>query len=286
MKTIAVDIGGTKFTVAGFDNERLVLKESLPTERSGGPRALLASIERIVSQWRTVSGFTPDRCGVGFGGPVDYPSQTVTLSTHVDGWVQYPLVQTLSRMTGARTVMDNDANVGALGESRYGAGRSLPSLFYLTLSTGIGGGLIVDGEVFRGADSFAGEIGHTNLVPDGPACLCGSHGCFERMCCGLWLEQDHGFPAKQLLANPEFVSRYVVHLARGLKTALMLFNPHRLVIGGGIAKAGDALFVPLREELNRQMTSWSRARREVVPAELGDDSVLYGALAMARSMTI
>ena len=263
-----------------------MLKESLPTERSGGPRALLAAIERIVSQWRTVSGFTPDRCGVGFGGPVDYPSQTVTLSTHVDGWVQYPLVQTLSRITGVRTVMDNDANVGALGESQYGAGRALPSLFYLTLSTGIGGGLIVDGEVFRGADSFAGEIGHTNLVPDGPACLCGSHGCFERMCCGLWLEQDYGLPAKQLLANPEFVSRYVVHLARGLKTALMLFNPHRLVIGGGIAKAGDALFVPLREELNRQMTSWSRARREVVPAELGDDSVLYGALAMARSTAI
>ena len=88
--------------------------------------------------------------------------------------------------------------------------------------------------------------------------------------------------AKELLQDAKFVRQYVVHLARGLKAAIMLLNPARIVIGGGISKAGEALFGPLRQELSRQITSWSRARRDVVPAQLGDDSVLYGALALAR----
>jgi glucokinase len=103
------------------------------------------------------------------------------------------------------------------------------------------------------------------------------------MCCGLWLQRDHGRSAKELMTQPAFVRRYVVHLARGLKSAIMLLNPERIVIGGGICKAGDALFVPLREELARQITSWSRARIDVQPAALGDDSVLFGALALAET---
>jgi glucokinase len=101
------------------------------------------------------------------------------------------------------------------------------------------------------------------------------------MCCGLWLERDYGKPAKTLLDDEAFVRSYVVDLARGLKAAIMILNPARIVIGGGIAKAGDRLFVPLRAELGRQITAWSRARIDVVPAALGDDSVLYGALALA-----
>jgi glucokinase len=103
------------------------------------------------------------------------------------------------------------------------------------------------------------------------------------MCCGLWLARDYGRSAKELLEEPEFVKRYVVDLAMGLKACLMLLNPARIAIGGGIGKAGDRLFKPLREELGRQMTAWSRARIDVVPAALGDDSVLYGALALAGS---
>jgi glucokinase len=120
------------------------------------------------------------------------------------------------------------------------------------------------------------------LVPDGPECLCGSNGCFERMCCGLWLERDYGRPASDLLKDPEFVNRYVVLLARGLKAAIMIVNPARVIIGGGLSKAGERLFTPLRKELDRQITSWSRARRDVVPAQLGDQSVLYGALVLAE----
>jgi glucokinase len=278
VRVFALDVGGTKFSVGAFENDHLILRESRSTDRAGGPTALFAEVEKIFSGW----GFKPDRCGIGFGGPVDFPTQTVTLSTHVEGWVQYPLVANLRRLTGASVVMDNDANVGALGEALYGAGRGCDPLFYMTLSTGIGGGIVIDGKIYRGADSYAGEIGHLNILPDGPACLCGSNGCFERMCCGLWLEQDYGKPAHVLLEDPEFVRKYVVNLARGLKAALMLLNPARIVIGGGMSKAGDVLFLPLREELNRQMTAWSKARRDVMPAQLQDDSILYGCLALSR----
>ena len=245
---------------------------------------MFAQIEEVFKAWRDKRAFQPERCGIGFGGPVDFLSQSVTLSTHVAGWAKYPLVAKIKALTGAPVIMDNDANVGALGEARYGAGREADPLFYMTLSTGIGGGIVHRGEIYRGADSYAGEIGHLNIEPEGPDCLCGSRGCYERMCCGLWLERDYGKPARELLSDEQFVRKYVVHLARGLKAALMLLNPARIVIGGGLSKAGDRLFVPLREELSHQMTAWSRARRDVVPAQLGDDSVLYGCLALAESM--
>jgi glucokinase len=284
MRTLAIDIGGTKFSLAAFDGDLQVLRESRSTDRAGGPAWMFQQIEEILHSWRATHGFQPDRCGIGFGGPVDFPTQTVTLSTHVAGWVQYPLVENIQRLTGTRVLMDNDANVGALGEAVHGAGQGADPLFYMTLSTGIGGGIVSGNRLYRGADSYAGEIGHLNVEPDGPDCLCGSRGCYERMCCGLWLERDYGKPAAELLLDPQFVRGYVVFLARGLKAALMLLNPARIVIGGGMIKAGDRLFVPLREELGRQMTDWSRARRDVVPAALADDSVLYGALELAKQI--
>ena len=281
MHTLAIDIGGTKFTLAAFRGDDMIRRESRATDRVGGPMSMFAAIEEIYVRWKADCELKIERCGLGFGGPVDFPTQTVTLSTHVEGWARYPLVDNVSRLVHAPVVMDNDANVGALGEAIYGAGAGFDPMFYVTLSTGIGGGIIIDGRIYRGHDSLAGEIGHMNLVPDGPACLCGSKGCFERMCCGLWLERDYGKTANELLQDEAFVKEYVVYLARGLKAAIMLLNPGRIVIGGGIAKAGDALFVPLRAELDRQVTRWSRACRDVVPAALGDDSVLFGALALA-----
>ena len=142
--------------------------------------------------------------------------------------------------------------------------------------------MLGDREVMRGADSYAGELGHITIRPDGPECLCGSNGCFERMCCGLWLERDYGKPAEELMKDAAFVERYVVDLARGLKAVIMLLNPARIVVGGGISKAGELLFAPLRAELRRQITAWSGARIDVVPAALGDDSVLYGAYALVN----
>lgn len=283
MNTLAIDIGGTKFSMAVFEGHRMVERESRATDREGGRDWMLAQIVAIARAWRR--RLPLERCGIGFGGPVNFASQRVALSTHVGGWQDFPLTEWVLGELGLPAVMDNDANAGALGEAVFGAGAGLDPLFYMTLSTGIGGGFVVNGQVYRGADSYAGEIGHLTVRPDGPRCLCGAYGCLERMCGGIWMEQDYGRPAHELLADPEFVRRYVVDLALGLKACIMLLNPARIVIGGGISKAGEALFEPLRAELGRQITDWSRARIDVVPAALGDDSVLYGALALAMRMS-
>jgi glucokinase len=280
MHTLAIDVGGTKFSMALFRDGRMIRRESHATERGGGREWMLERIVSIAKPWRKESGF--ERCGVGFGGPVDFARQRVALSTHVADWQDFPLAAHLQAELGVPAVIDNDANAGALGEALQGAGAGCDPLFYVTLSTGIGGGLVTGGEVYRGADSYAGEIGHITVRPGGPRCLCGADGCLERMCAGIWMESDHGKTAKELMADPGFVRRYVVDLALGLKSAIMLFNPARIVIGGGISKAGDALFGPLDAELRRQITSWSQARIDVVPAALGDDSVLYGAQALAQ----
>ena len=266
MNHLAIDIGGTKFTMALFHDGQMVRRESRATDRGGRRDWMLQQIAAIGQAWREAGGFRA--VGVGFGGPVNFATQQVVLSTHVGGWQGFDLPGWLNRQFQAPVLMDNDANVGALGEGLHGAGAGYRPLFYMTLSTGIGGGILTAQGVYRGADSYAGEIGHLNIRPDGPACLCGSNGCFERMCCGLWLQQDYGRSAAELMQDPDFVARYVVDLARGLKACVMLLNPARIVIGGGISKAGDALFGPLRAELRRQVTGWSKARLDVVPATL------------------
>ena len=296
MNTLAIDIGGTKLAVGLFTgpgtsgdafSHELIAREVRMTDRAGGPEWVLRRIAEIAGAWMRECDI--DACGVGFGGPVDFAHQRVALSTHVEGWRDFPLGERLREMLGGPVVIDvvidNDANAAALGEAVYGAGRGAGRpLFYLTLSTGIGSGIVLeDGSLLRGADSYAGEIGHITIRPDGPECLCGARGCLERMCCGLWLERDHGKPPAELLEDPAFVEHYVEDLALGLKSAIMLLNPARIVIGGGIAKAGDRLFVPLRAALKHHITDWSRARIDVAPAALGDESVLWGALALATS---
>jgi glucokinase len=277
--TISIDVGGTNFSVAAFAGSSLVGKLTHPTDREAGPNGMLDKIEEMLnSLW---PGATFHGCGIGFGGPVDFATQKVIMSTHVGGWEGFDLIGEIEARFCTRAVVDRDSMVGALGEGYFGAGQGFRPLFYVTLSTGIGGGLLTDTGLYRGADSFACELGHHTIVPGGPVCLCGSRGCLERMCSGLWLERDYGWPASELFRDPEFVSRYVVNLAQGLKSCLMLLNPARIVIGGGISRAADLLFVPLRNELRRQMTSWWKGQVDVVPAALVGESVLWGALVMA-----
>ncbi|HUO31295.1 MAG TPA: ROK family protein [Bryobacteraceae bacterium] len=281
-RTLAIDVGGTKFSIAQFEGDRMTRRESRRTDAEGGRDWMLGQISAIAREWQSE---TPaDCCGIGFGGPVIFREQRIALSTHVGGWRDFRLTAWVEDLLGIPAIMDNDANVGALGEAHHGAGQGYSPLFYMTLSTGIGGGIYEDGRIWRGADSYGGEIGHLTIRPDGPECLCGWHGCFERMCCGLWLARDYGKTAQELMDDPEFVRGYVVNLALGLKACIMLLNPARIVIGGGIAKAGEKLFGPLRAELRRQITDWSGARIDVVPAALGDDSVLYGALVLAGQL--
>src|SRR5450432_224985 len=134
MRTLAIDVGGTKFTLAAFEEQRPVLIETRATDRTGGPAWMFGQIEEIVECWRHKQGFRPERCGIGFGGPVDFARQAVLLSTHVEGWVEYPLVEKIRSLIGVSVVMDNDANVGALGEALFGSGQGADPLFYMTLS--------------------------------------------------------------------------------------------------------------------------------------------------------
>lgn len=279
--TLSTDIGGTNFSVALFHGQTMITSETRSTLRDAGPAWMLDQMESILSSWPEMA--TLDGCGIGFGGPVNFYKQRVIYSTHVKGWDNFDLLGEVKRRFGVSAVIDRDTMVGALGEGFFGAGRGVRPLFYMTLSTGIGGGLLMnDDHLFRGADSFACELGHHMIVPDGPECLCGSNGCLERMCCGLWLERDYGRSAQELLLDSSFVEKYVLLLARGLKNTIMFFNPGKIVIGGGLSKAGDRLFVPLRRELDRQMPPWSKARVDVVAAELGGHSVLWGGLKLAE----
>jgi glucokinase len=281
VKTVlTIDIGGTNISVGVFHESRLKGKRTRPTNRAAGPEWTLDAMEEMVAELGFGSDF--DACGIGFGGPVDFAAQKVITSTHVRGWEGFGLVEEVVSRFRAPAIMDRDSMAGALGEGRYGAGKGFRPLFYITLSTGIGGGLLTDSGLFRGADSYACELGHHTIVPSGPACLCGSFGCLERMCSGLWMERDYGRPAEELFRDADFLARYVGYLAQGLKNCLMFINPARIVIGGGISNAGDRLFLPLREELFRQMPPWSKARADVVSAQLVGESVLWGALALAE----
>ncbi len=241
MRTLAIDIGGTKFTVAVFDG-RSDGSSRVALNRPGRRSRLDAEPDRIHRRGSS------DSTAVESASAAQSISRISALHsrrTSAAGTISTCPAISLLNLAFA-TIMDNDANVGALGEGHYGAGKGYDPLFYMTLSTGIGGGIVHKGGVYRGADSYAGEIGHLTIRPDGPDCLCGAYGCFERICCGLWLERDHGKEARELIQDPAFVERYVVDLALGLKSAIMLLNPARIVIGGGIAKAGDTLFEPLR----------------------------------------
>jgi glucokinase len=276
---LAVDIGGTKHSLALFEEGRMRRRETFPTDAAGGRPWMLEHLKGLLPGW--LAGARPAACGIGFGGPVDYAAQRVGRSMHAGGWHDFPLPAVLAEHLGIPCRMDNDANLGALGEWSAGAGAGASSLLYVTLSTGIGAGVLLNGEIWHGADSLAGELGHVPLAPDGPGCPCGAHGCFEALCSGRAIETRTGRPAAELLQDPEFRAGYVRDLARGLRAALMLLNPERVILGGGLSKAGDALFADLRAELACQIPASLPVRADVRPAALGDDSVLWGAAKMA-----
>ena len=284
MHTLAIDIGGTKFSIAAFLEGKMVRRESRPTDREGGRDWMVNQILQIARVWQHDLSF--NRCGIGFGGPVDFSRQMIARSTHVGGWDNFSLVQFIKDQLRIPAIIDNDANVGALAESVCGAGQGFDPLFYMTISTGIGGGIIINGRLFRGINGIAGEIGHVSLDPHGPICLCNTPGCLERFCSGPWLARDHQRSAKDLLQDPAFVRQYVIPLARGLRTVVLMINPARIVLGGGLSKAGDKLLLPLREELARQLAPWPWATIDVVKSTLDDDNILYGANALAQTLEI
>jgi glucokinase len=309
---IAVDIGGTRFRVGLFDEEgrRLLVSEN-ETSRSGGRDWMLEQLREHGGKLRQRSDFPLKACGVSFGGPVDFVRQLVT-SIHSPGWENFALSAWVEETLGLPCRLDNDANAGALGEYRFGAGRGARSLVYITLSTGIGGGLIVDGKPFRGRDSMAGEIGHMPVSDSGVLCSCGARGCLETFCSGSAIAQRgrewaarrpeavarmlelsggkaENITAKavvQAAAEGDVAASRIIRevarwLARALLTIIRVLNPDKIVLGGGVALAGEGLLGPLHEcleELGSPSVSYST---QILLGELGAYSPLYGAAAMA-----
>ncbi len=281
MNTLAIDIGGTKFALAVFQEGQIVLREARTTDREAGREWMLRQILSIVDTWR--QSIRLDRCGISFGGPVDFRQQCIRLSNHVGGWANFPLSQFLHDEWNIPVIMDNDANVAALGEAVYGKYHGSDPLFYMTLSTGIGGGIIINGQIYRGAESLTGEIGYVTIHPETEADIYDFQGIYERRCSGLWLARKYGKPAQELFEAEGFIPRYVVDLVLGLKCVILILNPACVVIGGGMSKAGDKLFKPLHAELQRQLPDWFNTQVRIVPATLGDASPLYGALALSQT---
>ena len=197
---LAIDIGGTKFSMAVFDGDTMVRRESRATDAAGGREWMVARSPRSLA--RGGGSFPSSAAASASAVRSNFAAQRVVLSTHVGGWRDFDLCGFVRELPARPAIMDNDANVGAMGEAEFGAGKGCSPLFYMTLSTGIGGGIYEDGRVWRGADSYGGEIGHLTIRPEGPECLCGARGCFERMCCGLWLERDHGQTGERAVAGP------------------------------------------------------------------------------------
>ncbi len=251
--------------------------------------------------------------GVSFGGPVDAQRGLVRLSHHVPGWEETPLRQMLESEFGVPVAVDNDANVAAFGEWRFGAGQGATSLLYVTVSTGIGGGWVLEGRVWSGADGMAGEIGHVVVNPGGRPCVCGKQGCLEAEACGPALaakarDRLAGDPAAgPVLAglaggSPDAVTGEMLAraaaagdplalavldegaamLGAGLGGAINLVNPQRVVLGGGVTKSGDRWWRIVRETARYHVLPQTRV--EIVPAAMSDDAPLWGAAALAEKL--
>lgn len=238
--------------------------------------------------------------GVSFGGPADYNRGTVYLSHHVAGWEEMPLQQILAAQFQALIRIDNDANVAALGEWRFGAGQGVADLLYITVSTGVGGGWILGGRPYRGHRGMAGEIGHMVVDPAGPPCLCGKRGCVERLASGPYMAADladalelptdeiTGQDVAEMAAWGDEAAQLILQrgawsLGVGIGNAANLINPQLVIIGGGVAKAGQAWWRIMRQTALE--TALPQVQFEIVPAALGDDAPLWGAITLVESLT-
>jgi len=308
---LSLDIGGTHFRSGLFDQKglRLFTLEG-NTLRSGGRDWMLKQIAEQCHTLLQKSESPVKACGVSFGGPVDFESQLVR-SMHTPGWENFAMAQWMTETLGLPCRVDNDSNCGALGEYSFGAGRGIHTLVYITVSTGIGGGLILDGKVFRGKDSLAGEFGHMPMTDSHILCSCGAKGCLETFCSGPAIASRAQELAErrpealgrmaELSSSPGSITANAVFqaaaegdmaaiqiideaarwLARALLMIIRIVNPDKIVLGGGVTLAGDTFLNPLRRFLKEMGSPSIPYSTEVQLAELGQYSPLYGAAALA-----
>ncbi|MCS6802322.1 MAG: ROK family protein [Chloroflexota bacterium] len=303
MAVLAIDLGGTWVRLALFreaDAPPARVTRFATQPEDGFERVL----DRIAEAARALRAGEPISCaGLAAPGPLDPARGVLLRPPNLRGWpAEAPIGAALSERIGVPVFVDNDANVAALGEWRAGAGRGVDHLIYFTVSTGIGGGVILGGRVVHGAHGYAGELGHMVIQADGPPCLCGGRGCLETLASGTAIARL----ARERLAAGEpsrltpdataaevfaaaaagdrlaaaIVERAMWHLGIGVVNALHLFDPALVILGGGVTNAGRLVFDPVARAVARLAMPAFR-HTPVVRAALGDDAGLYGAAALA-----
>ncbi|MXW04982.1 MAG: ROK family protein [Gemmatimonadetes bacterium] len=309
------DIGGTKLAVTVADrNGKILRKIRRPTVADRGPRAVVASLVDMSREAMARAALSPAELagvGVSCGGPLDTETGVVYAPPNLPGWDEVPLKAWLESALSLPVFVENDANASALAEWSFGAGRGCRHMVYMTMSTGIGGGIILDGRLYRGPGDTAGEVGHMTIVENGPACGCGKRGCLEALCSGpsiarrareiaqevpgsLMVDLAGGEPASITAetvmdaarqddpAAREIVDETARYMAVGLGNIVNILNPEVIVIGTILVKAQDLLLEPIRAYLRRE--TWPRVYDtvRVVPAGLGDEVGDLAAIAVIR----
>lgn len=307
---ISVDFGGTQIRAARFGADlQLEARVAGPTAAHEGPDAVLARIEAAIREVYPEDGDVA-ALGVASPGPLDSRRGVVLFAANLPGWVDVPLRDHLAGSTGLPTFVGNDANLAALGEHRFGAGQGQQDLVYLTVSTGIGGGIISCGRLFEGGGGLGGEVGHIVVEAEGPACRCGARGCVEALASGpaiaraaraavsagrksLLLDRVGGslerISAREVSAAArdgdalarEVLDRAGFYIGIALTTLMVLLNPSLFIIGGSVARAGPLLFEPIRRTVRTRAPEPYWRGVPILPAALGDDAGLMGALALA-----
>ncbi len=295
---LGLDYGHDHLRVALADFSYFVLAERfIELEVDTGAQEALDAAASLALELIEDSGIDRGRVlagGMGLPGPIDRATGLVESKSILPGWVGVNPALEMEQRLEIPVYVDNDANVGALGESRFGAGRGGAVMAYLRLSAGIGAGLVIDGHPFRGANGLAGEIGHVLVDPDGPICRCGNRGCLETFAAGPalceLLRRSHGpLTVQQLLALAQdgdagcqraiadaggVVGRAVADLCNHV-------NPDLVVVGGDLAPAGDLLLEPMREAVRRFAIAAAAKNVTIVAGSLGERAELLGALALA-----
>jgi glucokinase len=305
---IAVDVGGTQIRAACYseDSSSPEVVQRIPT-RQAGENALERIISLIHYIWPENDSVAA--VGVAAPGPLDPYQGVIFNAPNIQGWIDLPLQARLEEALGVRVAIGNDANLAALGESTYGAGQGHSHLIYVTVSTGIGGGIIVGDQLLLGRQGLAAEIGHVTVLPDGPLCGCGHRGHLEALASGpaiaRWFEEQLERGASSSLRDQipvtakmiglaardgdplsvQAITRAGEYLGLALTGLVHIFNPTIIIIGGGVSRTGQLLLEPLRGMMEREILSPQYLEvLTITTAALGDDAGLAGALALAHTL--
>lgn len=287
-QVLGVDLGGTAIKLGRFSQDGSCLQSiSLPTPQPATPEAVLMAIVEGISL------VDPDgqaqAIGVGTPGPADATGRIARVAINLAGWQDVPLADWLEAKTGLPTMIANDANCAGLGEAWLGAGRWYDNLILLTLGTGVGGAIILNGQLFVGHHGTAGELGLITLNPEGPECNSGNRGSLEQYVSVQAIRRRTGMEPAELgalaLAGEaqalEFWQSYGRDLGAGLASLIYVLTPEAIVIGGGVSASADFFLPAVQAELERRVLPSSRSGLQLLKAELGNQAGIVGAAKLA-----